>query len=133
MQVILENGRSARTKSYLWVFRGGNVRSPIIIFLYRETRSASFLLELLKDYSGYILTDGYKGYNALEVQKTIILTSCWAHVRRKFDEAAKASKNKGSAKKALSIIQKLYLIEAEIKDKDPEEKNVYDRRKLFRF
>ena len=78
--------------------------------------------ELLKDYTGYIQTDGYKGYNDLEILTTIILIACWSHARRKFDESAKASKNKGSAKEALSMIQKLYLIEAKIKDKDPEEK-----------
>jgi transposase len=122
MQVILESGRSAKTKSYLWVFRGGNARAPTVIFMYRETRSAKFLLELLKDYTGYIQTDGYIGYNDLEILTTIILIACWSHARRKFDESAKASKNKGSAKEALSMIQKLYLIEVKIKDKDPGEK-----------
>jgi transposase len=118
MQVILENGRSAKTKSYLWAFRGGNARAPTIIFMYRETRSAKFLLELLKDYTGYIQTDGYRGYNHLEVLTTIILIACWAHARRKFDEAARVSKNKGSANEALCMIQQLYLIEKRIKDDD---------------
>jgi transposase len=122
MQVIKENGRSAKTKSYLWVFRGGEVKAPTIIFMYRETRSAKFLLELLKDYNGYIQTDGYKGYNHLEVLATIILIACWGHARRKFDEAAKASKNKGSAQEALSIIQRLYLIENRIKQMDDKER-----------
>lgn len=122
MQVILESGRSAKTKSYLWVFRGGNTRAPTVIFTYRETRSAKFLLELLKEYSGYIQTDGYKGYNGLEALTNIILIACWAHSRRKFDEAAKASKNKGSAHEALTMIQKLYLIERKIKDLNTEEK-----------
>ena len=122
LQVILEYGRSAKTKSYLWAFRGGNPRAPTVIFLYRETRSAKFLLELLKDYSGYIQTDGYKGYNDLEVLTAIILIACWAHTRRKFDEAAKASKKKGSAKVALAMIQKLYLIERKTKGMDAEQR-----------
>ena len=122
LQVITEVGRSATTKSYLWAFRGGNPRAPTVFFKYRETRSAKFLLELLKDYSGYIQTDGYPGYDDLEVLKDIILIACWAHARRKFDEAAKASKNKGSAHEALSIIQKLYLIERKTKDCTPEDR-----------
>ncbi|MEJ2649744.1 MAG: IS66 family transposase [Sedimentisphaerales bacterium] len=122
MQVVLEDGRSAKTKSYLWVFRGGNARAPTIIVKYRRTRSAKFLLELLQDYKGYIQTDGYKGYNDLEVLAAIILIACWAHARRKFYEAAKASKNKGSAQEALSMIQQLYLIEKTIKDKDVKER-----------
>jgi transposase len=122
MQVITEPGRSAKTKSYLWVFRGGNPRSPAIIFMYRETRSGNFLPELLKDYSGYIQTDGYKGYNILEEYEELILIACWAHARRKFYEAAKASKNKGSAQQAISMIKKLYVIEKTAKDYTPEKR-----------
>ncbi len=122
MQVICEQGRSAKTKSYLWVFKGGNPRAPTVLFKYRETRSAKFLLELLKDYKGYIQTDGYPGYEDLLVLEDIILIACWAHARRKFDEAAKASKNKGSAYEALSMIKKLYLIEQKAKDYSKEQR-----------
>ena len=52
----------------------------------------------------------------------IILIACWTHARRKFDEAAKASKNKGSAQEALAMIQKLYLIEKKTKGMDAEQK-----------
>jgi transposase len=122
MQVLNEPDRAAKTKSYLWVFRGGNPRAPTILFDYRETRSAKFLLDLLKDYQGFIQTDGYKGYNDLEELSDIELIACWAHARRKFDEAAKASKNKGSAQQALSMIKKLYIIEKKVKNFTPEEK-----------
>jgi len=122
MQVLLESGRSAKTKSYLWVFRGGNPRAPTIVFEYRETRSAKFLLELLKDYKGYIQTDGYKGYNYLEALEDIVLIACWTHGRRKYDEAARASKNKSSAQQALSMIKRLYIIEKTAKDFTPEER-----------
>lgn len=101
-----------------------NPRAPTVIFKYRETRSAKFLLNLLKDYKGYIQTDGYQGYNDLEELREIILVVCWAHARRKFDEAAKASKNKGSAYEALFMIRGLYLIEKNIKANKPEEKKI---------
>jgi transposase len=81
MQVISEPGRSAQTKSYLWVFRGGNPRAPTIRFEYRETRSGRFLSERLKDYEGYIQTDGYVGYDALDDLSGIILIANWANAR----------------------------------------------------
>jgi len=126
MQVIMELGRAAQTKSYLWVFRGGNPRAPTILFEYRETRSGKFLLDRLKDYKGYIQTDGYAGYDALDDFPDITLIACWAHARRIFNDAAVASKNKGSAHVALSMIQRLYLTEKQGKDLDP------DKRKQLR-
>ena len=39
---------------------------------------------------------------------------CWAHTRRKFDEAAKPSKKPGSAQEALGRIAKIYRIEREL-------------------
>lgn len=128
MQVIKEEGRSAKRKSYLWVFRGGDPKAPAILFKYRETRQTTFLLELLKEYRGYIQTDGYENYKELEALKDIILTACWAHARRKFDEAAKASKNKGSAYEALSMIRKLYLIEKQAKEYTEEERQALRER-----
>ena len=40
---------------------------------------------------------------------------CWAHVRRKFHEAAKAGKKSGSAAQALAYISKLYQIEQNLR------------------
>lgn len=40
---------------------------------------------------------------------------CWAHARRKFDEAAKPSNTPGSAQEALGRIAKLYRIERELR------------------
>jgi transposase len=122
MQVITEPDRAAQTKSYLWVFRGGNPMAPSILFEYRETRSGKFLIERLRDYAGYIQTDGYVGYDALDDLLGIILIACWAHARRMFNDAAVASKNKGSAHEALSMIQRLYLIEKQGKDLDPDDR-----------
>jgi transposase len=40
---------------------------------------------------------------------------CWAHVRRKFDEAAKASKKSGSAYEALARIGRIYRVERDLR------------------
>lgn len=38
----------------------------------------------LNGYTGYLVCDGYDGYNKL---KNVTCCGCWAHVRRKFYEA----------------------------------------------
>ena len=66
-------------------------------------------------------TDGYSAYNKLGSQITQV--GCWAHSRRKFDEAVKAQakgKRSGKAQLGLSQILKLYAIEKQIADKPAE-------------
>ncbi|MFR8874214.1 MAG: IS66 family transposase [Oscillospiraceae bacterium] len=49
----------------------------------------------LKGFKGYLHTDGYAGYHNLPEEITVV--SCWAHARRKFDEAVR-SLPKGKSK-----------------------------------
>ncbi len=123
LQVLKEPGRKPKTKSYMWVYRGGIKDRPVILYEYRKTRSGSFLKDMLIDYTGYVQSDAYAGYNILMDIKTIILAACWAHVRRKFFDAAKASKKKGSAHAAVLKIKELYKIEklAKINELTPDE------------
>jgi transposase len=115
VQVLREPGRENASKSYMWVFRGGEIDRPAVLFRYDPSRSGQFLLKELEDYSGYIQTDGYKGYNALGNRSGILHVGCWAHVRRKFIDAVKGrvknGKKRGHADTALEYIQKLYAIE----------------------
>lgn len=58
------------------------------------------------------------GFGSLINLIGIIPVGCWAHARRKYDEALKAeSKNKGPAHKAISFISQLYKIEIQAKNK----------------
>jgi transposase len=117
LQVLSEPGRADTTKSYMWVFRGGNPDKPAVLFRYSPTRSGEVAQEVLSGYSGYCQTDGYYGYDALEaINPGIILVGCFAHVRRNFikiiDARGQAAKKKpGSAEVALDYISKLYAIE----------------------
>jgi len=46
-------------------------------------------MKFLGDYHGYVQTDGYAGYNFLDLNEAIIHLACWAHARRKFVEVAR--------------------------------------------
>jgi transposase len=120
VQVLQEPGRNNTSKSYMWVFRGGDPDKPALIYQYHPTRSGEVPKNFINGYRGYIQTDGYKGYNGLAEDSGIIHIGCWAHARRKFHEVIKArqpvKKGKpqkpGSAEKAMSFIGKLYQVES---------------------
>jgi transposase len=115
LQVMNELDRANTTLSYMWVMRGGPPETPLVLYRYHPSRSASIPLQYLGDYKGFLQTDGYEGYNEVGSLPGIIHVGCWAHTRRKFDEAAKASKNAGSAHEALGRIAKIYRIERDLR------------------
>lgn len=129
VQVLKEPGRSASQKSYMWVFRGGDIERPALEFTYNPTRAAAFAAEYLRDYKGYVQTDGYSGYDFLDRQDGVIHFGCWAHVRRKFVDVIKAAgklrskKKTGAAEEAVEQIRQMYAIEKAAKEKElrPEE------------
>ena len=131
VQVLNEPGRANTSKSYMWIFRGGEVKRPVLLFRYDPSRSGQFVQTALENYTGYIQTDGYKGYDLLGSRSGIIHLGCWAHVRRKFVEVIKGriknEKKKGHADYALEYIQQLYAIE---KTAELQELSVADRYQL---
>jgi len=106
-----------KSKSYMWVFKGGPPDKPIIQFQYHPTRSGDVVAAFLKGYKGIVQSDGYVGYDFLDTWKKIIHVGCWVHARRKFKDVTKAAGNRksssGNAGTALSYISKLYKIEKE--------------------
>jgi transposase len=97
---------------YFWVYNdpvGGEV-----LFKYEPGREAKFPEEVLQNFVGYLQTDGYSGYDALAKKETICRVACWAHARRKFEEALKNDHQKATI--SLKLIQELYAIEREAKD-----------------
>ncbi|XWX61201.1 IS66 family transposase [Desulfitobacterium sp. AusDCA] len=89
LQVLREPGKSAQSKSYMWLYRtSGDTGQPIILYEYQPDRKARRSAEFLKGFSGYLHADGYSGYHSLPAQITVV--GCWAHARRKLDEALKA-------------------------------------------
>lgn len=89
LQVLREPGKTAQSKSYMWLYRtSGDANHPIVLYDYKPDRRAKRPAEFLKGFAGYLHTDGYDGYHSLSSEITIV--GCFAHARRKFDEALKA-------------------------------------------
>lgn len=66
-------------------------------------------MRLFKDFQGFIQSDGYAVYDSFEAKKGICPIGCWAHARRKFDEAK--LEDKARSEYALTQIGLLYDIE----------------------
>ena len=100
---VIRDGRSAGSKSYMWVYRTGKGdKHPIILFDYQPTRRTDHPDEFLKDYSGILITDGYQVYHSLEKKREgLMVAGCWVHAKRKFAEIIKADDD-GKADKIIA-------------------------------
>ena len=121
VQVLNEPGKTAQSKSYMWLM-ASFTHEPITLFHYDPTRRQQVPIDLLDSSVSALMTDGYEWYQKACDDYTIKRLGCWAHARRKFIEAKNIQpKGKtGKADQALAWIQKLYLIEKQIKDDPPE-------------
>jgi transposase len=106
-------------KGYLWCYYAPHVGKGVIIFELSLTRGGYVAEERLASYEGLIQTDGYVGYAKLRKRKKIEGLGCFTHARRKFDEVFKISKNKeGIAAEALKRLKPLYVLEANMREKN---------------
>ena len=112
LQVLKEPERRAEVNSFMWLFRSGeDGLPPLILYHYTETRAKYNAEAFLKGFKGYLMTDGYQGYNNLP---GIIRLCCWAHVRRDFfDAIPKDQKDDLSlpAVQGLAYCDKLFAVE----------------------
>ena len=123
LQVLHEPGRKAQTKSYMWLYRTGKyTEHPIILYEYQPGRGSCYPVAFLRDFKGYLQTDGYGGYDAL---KDVTHVGCMAHLRRKFHDAVTAlpnGKKSGSAVEGEAYCEKLFQLERAFEDLSPEER-----------
>jgi transposase len=125
VQVLKEPGKAATSNSYMWVQTGGPPDKPIILYDYDSSRSGKVPTRLLEGFKGYLMTDGYDGYNEVARTSGVERMACWAHVRRRFVEACivNGKGKRGRADEAVSLIGKLYRIEKDLKDASIEERH----------
>lgn len=105
---VINKGKGKTDKEYLWMVRA--VMERLVIFHYDDgSRSGQTIRNLLKDFKGYLQSDGYSAYNAFEGTKDVCLIACLAHIRRHMELAL--DENRSLAEYALKQIQELYHIE----------------------
>jgi transposase len=126
---VLDPGRGRVKQGYFWAVARddqpwGGTDPPAIAFTYAPGRGAVHALKLLDGYRGVVQCDGYAAYKKVAAQapgEAITLAFCWAHLRRRFFDLAKAG-NAPIASEALERIAALYRIEKTIRGASPDER-----------
>ena len=130
VQVMGEPDRGDTQKSYMRLARGGPPDKIVTLYRYRRTRAAEHAKKFPEGFSGYLQTDGYEGYNAAVAGNgEITHVGCFAHARRKFFEASKASAKPRSAEEGVKHIRKLYDIENGLRKENLSENDFLAKRK----
>lgn len=127
--LVNKDGRPAGSKSYMWVYRTGKMYQDkqIVLYDYQQTRNTSHPREFLKNFKGICVTDGYQVYHTLEKERDdLTIAGCWAHARRRYDEAVKALPKKDQrnslAYLALKQIQAIYREENQLSELSAEDR-----------
>ncbi len=125
VQVLQEPGRAAQTKSYEWLYRTSIcAEQQIVIYEYQQTRRQEYPRAFLKDFKGYIHTDGYKVYHNLPSE--IVVVGCWAHVRRYwmdvYETVAENKRSGSNAECGLLFCNLLFAYEDEFRELTPEDR-----------
>lgn len=125
LQVLKEPGRKSTSKSYMWLYRtSGDAEHPIVLYDYQPNRKAQNAAEFLDGFNGWLHADGYQGYHKLPEQIRVV--GCWAHARRKFDEALNTipanSRKDSQAAVGVQYCSWLFKQEEQFADLTPEER-----------
>ena len=110
----LEPGNGKTKQGYLWT---GSRPGGDVFFHWETSRATACLHNIIPpNFTGTIQCDGYAAYRAFANSRgqAIELAGCWAHVRRKFHEAAESAPR--LAGWLLNQIQQLYRIEARLRE-----------------
>lgn len=125
LQVLHEDGKPAKSKSYMWLYRtSGEANQQIVLYDYQPNRKSENPEKFLRDFKGYLHADGYNGYHRLPDNITVV--GCWAHARRKFDELlqtiSKDKRDSSDAAKGIAYCDKLFLFEKQLALLSPEDR-----------
>lgn len=110
---VLDKTKKHKThRGYYWVYHSPNDKK--IFFDYREGRGRDGPTDILKEFKGFLQTDGYGVYDTFNQQGATLL-NCMAHARRKFIEAQ--HNDKARCDYVLEQIMELYIVESYAREK----------------
>ncbi len=123
---VLAPGEGKTKTGRLWTYvrddrPSGGTAPPAVWFAYSPNRRGEHPQEHLKSFAGILQADAYAGFAPLYAGNAIREAACWAHVRRQFYDIHQAHASPLAAE-ALSRIGALYVIEAGIRGKPPDER-----------
>jgi len=118
---LQDKGNGKVKKARMWVYVRGGTGPPLTVYDFSMDRSKRRPLDFLEYYRGYVHADAYSGYDELFRKPGIIEVGCWAHARRKFDEAVSSRPQEST--NILACIARLYHeVETPCAEASPEER-----------
>ena len=106
-------GRKSKGKlqtTWYWPIYG---EQDEVVFTWSQSRGSAHVQQILGDFKGTLLCDGYAAYAAYAKSRDVTRAQCWTHARRYFERARESDP---AAREALEQIAALYAIEAELRD-----------------
>jgi transposase len=108
---VLDEGHCRN--GFMWNF---NTVTPdderVIVYVFAPDRSGKTPQKMLGGTKGHLMADAFTGYNRVTAVGGRTRAACWAHARRYFFDALKASPE--DAQKAMDFILALYRVEHEL-------------------
>jgi len=118
---MLDPGSGKTHRAYLWSYCTGQFEAnKIVVYDFAESRAGKHAMAFLGEWRGALVCDDYSGYKAL-IAQGVTEAGCLAHARRKFYELH-ANHSSQIAAEALTHFGKLYDVEREVRDSNPEER-----------
>ena len=124
IKVLDKDKKGTTHRGYYWVYH--NSIEGLVWFDYQEGRGREGPAAVLKDFKGYLQTDGYTVYDFFKEEKDITVLHCMAHARRMFFEAKE--NDKAVAEYALEQIGLLYNIECRAKEHQLAPEQIFELR-----
>ena len=123
---VLDPGRGKTKTGRLWTYvrddRPAASRDPPAVwYRYSPDRKGEHPQAHLQRFRGILQADAYSGYAELYAGERIVEAACWAHARRKFYDLYVTDRSPLAAE-ALRRIGELYVIEREIRGRQPSER-----------
>jgi len=118
---LMAPGKCVQARIWIYLAAGPNA-PPYHIYQFTRNRNHDHVNDFLKDFSGHIHADAFGAYEDLDADPDIPIqwAACWAHARRKFEEA-----KSGNDKLRLWVLRKmrhLFRYERVLWRRDPEER-----------
>lgn len=119
IQVLDPDTKGKTHRGYMWLYL--DPKDKMVFFDYQHSREHYHPHQRLKDFQGILQSDGYEAYTYFDNKPGIVHLHCMAHARRKFFEAQ--SNDPPRARHFLAEVQKLYKIEADLREQNADDEN----------
>lgn len=110
---IQSPGQKQCRKGRIWCYLGDDA-NPYTAYDYTPNRARDGPAKWLTGFTGYLQADAYGGYDGVFHSQGATEVACWAHARRKFNDAQDSDGRR--AAEMLALVGELYAVEREAKD-----------------